>query len=210
MNENINFIDDDKEFDDKKEKMLNVFQKGMMFENKLFKDNYSHFLCFEFDFIFTDVFYLGIQNFVKQLYDSSFIFYVLSPDSEDYFYKHFFKYNVADISLEYSYSDFLNFIHLDPGGSPADCMWANSETILFFSNSLLWGMACSKDWEIGIVGFSDEKTYNIFIDIFKENVGDGKIFDTIDSYMNQYNKQFHWCKSTLNKWNVLKNSYMLK
>ena len=64
----------------------------------------------------------------------------------------------------------MDFLGLDPGNSPADTLLHNAETIAVYSNEPIWGIMGSKDLEIGIIGFKDEKIKTEFLSCFDEDV----------------------------------------
>ena len=187
----IDFISDKKEFEEQTEEKNGILLKDIHFPQKVFKDLFYRFLFFDFDYIYSAEFYQQLLHFLRLQEKSFFTFYTITPDPVTYFYKHFQKYSVAKISIDKTHKDYLNFLNLDPG-NPADCLFSNGVDISIFAKKSHWGIVGSKDWEIAIIGFSDIKSINDFEKAFYPNIGDGKFFDTIESYIEEFGKMFNW------------------
>jgi len=206
----IDFIYNKDDFEKQSLMKNQIFRLNTLLPDNLFQEELDNFLFFQSDFIYTDGFLRGIQTLINKEGNQSFVFYTLSPDPASYFFFYFKKYSVAIIPINATKQDYFNFLHRDPGGNLADSLWSNGETVGVFSESLDWGLFASKDWEIGVVGFKTDKVKKLFIESFKEDVGPGKIFDTLDSYMEEYNNMFHWKEENIARWNKLRSNYLNK
>jgi len=203
----IKYIETKKEFDNQTVELLKIFKANTSFQNNIFTQDYGNFLFFEFDYIYTNDYFHGIQSLINETEGKCFTFYTLSPDPEKYFHENFNKYSVSIISQEDSYKNYVDFLHRSPG-NVADSLINNAETIAFFSAQSLWGVVASKEWEIGVVGFRNSYIKRLFTHIFRNDVGPGKIFDTLDSYISEYDSMFNWSEKTRQNWFNLKLSYL--
>jgi len=164
----INFLDSEQDYNNVTNDLKQIFREGIDIVENAFVKDFTIYTAFEFDKIYSKKFYSGLKNFLDKLSSKGFIFYTLVPTSNDYFFKHFSKYSIARVAINAPYNDYMEFLHRDPGNSPADALLHNAETIAIFSNELIWGIIGSKDLEVGIVSFKDEKTKNDFISCFDE------------------------------------------
>lgn len=204
----VDYIISNKEdFDRERSKKDQIFKPNLLFPDNLFFDDFYGFLFFESDFIYTSTFLSGIQIFIKKIKNSFFTFYSISPEADEYFFNNFGKYGVATFTINDNHEVYKKNLHRDFDQKRGDSLSISGETVAIFSDSLDWGMVASKNWEIGIVGFKSDRIKELYIDSFKENVGSGKIFDTIDSYIKEYDSMFHWEEDIKNEWNKLKKNY---
>ena len=70
-----------------------------------------------------------MQDFLGKTHSIRFIFYTLAPAPDDYFFTHFSKYSVARVPVSTPYDDYIEFLHRDPGSSPADALLHNAEIL---------------------------------------------------------------------------------
>lgn len=76
---------------------------------------------------------------------------VLKPDPFSYFNFHFGKYSGFVHRAEHSDDDFFESWQKDPGGSPADCLWANSERYAVLPIPGDWFVYADRKWEMGVL-----------------------------------------------------------
>ena len=204
----VDFIVDKERFEKERIKKNKIFQADLLLPDNMFKRGFDDFLFFESIFLYHEDFFEGMIEFIKKLGNNSFTFYTASPNPESYFYYYFKKYSVAVIPITATSDEYQEFIHRDPGDSPADSMFSNGETVVLFSETPEWGIVASKDWEIGIVGFKTKKVREFFIESFKEDVGPDKMFDTLDSYIQQFDSMFHMTEEAKKRWYNLRKNYL--
>ena len=167
----IEYISQPDQFAIEKEYLRRVFNDQVDLPNNLFTNDFKYFDAFEFDLVYSDVFFDGF----KKIKNHWFTFYTISPSPEEYFFKHFGKFSVGKFNLDCHYDDYINFLNSDPGNSPADALICNSELVTFYSNEPNWGIVGSKDAEIAIVGFKKKVIRNVFLNAFNCNVKFGSI-----------------------------------
>lgn len=171
----LNYVTTSEELNKEKIVLGQIFNPEIKLPNNAFVGSFSLFKAFEFDLIYGEIFFTGIQSFIKKILNESFTFYTLSPSPEKYFFKHFYKYSVVKFPLNSTYEDYITFLHKNPGDSPADSLIDNSQTVILYSNNLNWGIIGDKDREIAIVGFKDLSTQNMFLNSFNDEM----LFSTI-------------------------------
>lgn len=80
-----------------------------------------------------------------------FVSLVLKPDPFSYFNFHFHKYPGFMHRAEQSDDDFFESWQQDPGDSPADCLWANSERYAVLPTPGTWFMYADRKREMGVL-----------------------------------------------------------
>ena len=160
----------DKIEDFKEEKLLvhRIFRKNVELPENVFNENFISFRAFELDRFYDDIFYNGFTEFLRKISEPEFSFYTVSPSPDVYFFKNFCKFSVFKVPIDCSFYDFMDFLEEDPGDSPADALRYNSETFTLYSNSSSWGIIGSKNWETGIIGFSNLHVQAIFLNSFAD------------------------------------------
>lgn len=166
----LSFIDSEEEYNDASNKLERVFQKGIDIVENSFTKEFAIYRAFEFDLIYSEAFYCSLQLFLRTINGKWFLFYTLAPAPDNYFFSNFSKYSVAKVPVDTPYEQYIEFLHSDPGSSPADALIHNAETIALYSDEPIWGITGSKDLEIGIVGFKDEITKTAFLSCFQYDV----------------------------------------
>jgi hypothetical protein len=76
---------------------------------------------------------------------------VLRPDPFSYFHFHFGKYPGFIHRAEHTYVYFFVCWQWDPGGSPADCLWADSERYAVLPIPGDWFVYADRKWEMGVL-----------------------------------------------------------
>jgi len=130
---------------------------------QVFKDTLSHFLFISSDDIFFDKdFFNKLKSFVKDIGTTRIFLAVLDPDPEAYFFHHFGKYAVIEMSVDDTTSDYRAIIREDPGDSSADALESNSTVGVIYDDSAKWAIYFHRGYEFGIVAFTDKEIRNLF------------------------------------------------
>lgn len=166
----LKFINSEQEYIDATNGLGRVLKKEIDLVKNPFTKEFSIFIGFEFDKIYSQGFYLSLQKFLEKINSKEFTFYTLVPEPDDYFFAHFSKYSIARVGASATYEEYIELLHQDPGDSSADALIHNAETVAMYSNEAIWGIIGSKDLEIGIVGFKDEESKAKFMSCFEKNV----------------------------------------
>jgi hypothetical protein len=141
---------------------------------QVFKSPLSLFVFINSDEIFHTVsFFQRIKSFLSQIEESRLFLAVIEPDPKDYFFHHFGKYSIVEMSVEDTNDDYLRIAQEDPGNSPADAIGFNSRVVLLFSSSGRWAIYVDRDYELGIVGFADKELLKLFASLY----GSNNVFD---------------------------------
>jgi len=203
----IDFIKTKNQYKTLNLKFYSIFKHNKEIEKNPFNANFKYFLAFDFDFIYDELFFDGIKKFLMKINEKDVVFYTISPSPEKYFFKHFKKYSIFKIDLLTSDTEINDIMMKDPGGSPADAIALNSDDIALFSDSNDWAILASRDWEIGIVGFSDLKLKNLFLSSFGS---DANIFSTIGERVKILKEILNFNEVDLNNYNQLIESYKIR
>lgn len=129
---------------------------------QVFANQYNNFLFINFDDIFMVSFFKHIQCFLKKIGEYQFNFATIKPDPEDYYYKHFKKYNAISFTVNNKINEFICAINDDPGKSKADAIIHNTDKILVYSNSLGWAIYGERELEIAICAFKCKSVMKLF------------------------------------------------
>lgn len=200
----IDFIKNRDEFEEKKLKFLSLFDKNIDFAENPFKSNFKYYLAFEFDFIYHKHFFEGLKIFMSKTENEKLIFFTIVPSPENFFYKNFKKYSVFEIGINNSDEELNKIMMKNPGGSTADVLAINSNEVAWFSKLDDWGVLGSRDWEMGIVGFSNKESRRLFLSSFDE----GKdMFFTIQKQVEIYDHMFEFDDEQRNNYNNLIKNY---
>ena len=91
------------------------------------------------------------------------LFAVIEPDPERYFFHHFGKYPIIEVSVNDSEETFLKAVNEDPGGSPADAIIYNGRVIVVYSDSPVWALYGERDYEFCVAAFAREELKDAFV-----------------------------------------------
>lgn len=142
-------------------------------------EGFSKFLVIDADEIFVD-FFERIQNCMQAFGESVWTFAVIDPDPELYFYHHFRKYPIFDVTAADSAEDFRSITTADPGESPADAIAFNGVITVAYPVSQRWVVYADQDHEIGIIGFKDRETMKVFSSAY----GQDRLFSMAEALPN--------------------------
>lgn len=156
------------EFEGYKSRLYEHF-KDTSFDYNPFKERFKYFVGFEFEFIYHELFFEGLKHFLHKIDNHSVVFYTIDPSPEEYFYHHFGKYSVFEISSFATDAELNAIMTQDPGNSSADSICTSSDEIAWFSKSNEWAILGYRDWEIAVVGFTNLETKQKFIESFSED-----------------------------------------
>jgi hypothetical protein len=133
------------------------------FPGFVFRDRFSNFVCMDFDKVLTGAFHERLKNFLERMGETRYFLAVIDPEPENYFFHHFGKYPFLEVSVLDSEAEFLRAVNEDPGGSPADAITYNGRVVVAYSDSGEWALYGERDYEFGIVAFSEEEHKEAFI-----------------------------------------------
>jgi hypothetical protein len=113
------------------------------------------FDCVEFH---TRHFFEFLCKLMEWSKDSHFRYIVLEPDPFSYYFTHFSKYPLFEISIDDSDEAYINALNEDPGGSPADAVGTNWFRYVILPPSKKWFIHGQQDARSGEGG-------NLFVPI---------------------------------------------
>jgi hypothetical protein len=131
--------------------------------DQVFRNTLSHFLFISSDDIFYEKdFFSKLKSFVIDIGTNRIFLAVLDPDPEAYFFHHFGKYSVVEMSVHDTTSDYRAIIREDPGDSSADALESNLTVGVIYDDSAKWAIYFHRGYEFGIVAFADKEFRNLF------------------------------------------------
>lgn len=202
------FVTDKEEFIKYKSRFYQLFDPTVDFEDNPFNPIFKYFLAFEFDFIYHELFFEGLKEFLSKIGDKTVTFYTIDPSPEEYFYKHFQKYSVFEISNDATDKELNHIMMKNPGDNSADAIALTSDEISWYSASNDWGIMGSKDWEVAIVGFTSEKIKELFIESFSENAQ--LMFTSVEQFVEEFKEMVVFNDVRTNFYNNLIKNYQDK
>ena len=133
----------------------------------VFSSNYSGFLFFAFDKIFTKDFFRRTEKFLRKFDEDIFWLSVMDPDPKEYFFNHFRHYGIIECIVDDTDSDYLDALNADPGGSPADALIHNSNIIAVVSPSADWIIHGDRAADVAVCAFRTTFRQSVFFAIFE-------------------------------------------
>jgi hypothetical protein len=153
MNVSELFLKTTKEFDENYFRIKKIFNMEVQLPYRVFKDNYSHYLFEEFDWALSEEFWDSIKKIANLVNDSHIILGVIDPHPVEYYFKEFNYYNWAEIPLECSSQQYYDFLWTAPESSQADSIVLNSNTIIWASPSMKWGVWGDRSYGVCVLAF---------------------------------------------------------
>lgn len=175
----MEFLTDDTLFLKKISEVESVVKRDVQLPKQVFCKDFSKFVVIDFDEIFIDFFH-KINAFLLASSEFQWTFAVIDPNPQTYFYYHFKKYPVFEVTIEDDIENYKSLIWEDPGDSPADSLDTNAAVIVVYSKTLNWAIYADKEFEIGIVGFRETETMEKFISSY----GKDRIFSMAEAIPN--------------------------
>lgn len=184
-----------------------LFFNEEKFENNPFKERFKYYVAFEFDFIFWVAFLEGLIVFTKKTGSDKLFFYTTKP-SVDYFFNRFNKYSAfeVDVSTPIKAENLYDFLDEPYDDSSIASIWLITNEVCWFSESNDWALLASRDWEIGIVAFSDLNLIKEFMDSFEEDA-EAMIFPSLESHIKMLDKVFDFSKEAKSRYKKLIQNY---
>jgi hypothetical protein len=140
------------------------------FPENVFKELFSETAFINSDEIFVEGFIPKIKTFLKSISEDKFYFIVLEPNPKKYFFHHFNKYPLIEVSIVDEEDDYFSIIEENPGESPADAIRYVSKVILIYSDSLNWAIYINRDYEVGIIGAKKREITEKFVTALGRNL----------------------------------------
>lgn len=162
MVEKLFFINAAHEYEAALSLLNRVFQIKNSLPEQVFKKPFFGFICIDFDSSMTANFWdIVLQPIGKIFNDSHILTAVLDPDPKDYFYHNFGYYNILNLPIYITGTEYLKSLEIGPAESPADAILYNSEVVVWVPNGGRWAIWGQRDYEICILAFADEQAMNL-------------------------------------------------
>jgi hypothetical protein len=140
MKSNNYFIRESAQFNEASKRIEAAFLIKAGLPSQVFRPGFSSFAFEEFDWTLSDTFWPSVQGLAKAEGDDSILVAVLNPNPETYFKKEFGYYNWLCIPTSQPEEVYLQLINSHPDGSEADSIRANSDKVVWISNSCNWAI----------------------------------------------------------------------
>lgn len=163
-----------------------LIRRSCVLPQQVFHNQFKKFRVIDFDEIFVD-FFQRINACVEALRERIWTVAVVDPDPENYFYHHFRKYPIFDVTPKDSSEEYFSLISENFGDSPADSISSNGVIIIVYPKSGNWVVYADRNFEIGIVGFCNMETMGIFVSAY----GNNRIFTIADALTNLLSVTFN-------------------
>lgn len=163
----MKYLTDADEFSRSQRAVDALVRRELHLPEQVFKAPLSHFAFIQWDDVDTSDFFEKMKSFLDGTGESRWFLAVLEPDPEDYFFRHFGKYSVVEISTGDTFESYRNLLQSDPGDSPADAIAYNSTVIALYSDSGKWAIYGDRDYEFGVAAFADRGLHELFTSSFE-------------------------------------------
>lgn len=138
--------------------------------DQVFKTPFFGFTCEDFDDTMTANFWNTLlQPIGKALNDSHILTAVLDPDPKNYFYPNFGYYNMLNMPIDTTGTEYLKSLETGPVTSPADAILYNSEIVVWAPSGGRWAVWGQRDCEICILAFADEQAMAVVRSFLNKN-----------------------------------------
>jgi hypothetical protein len=137
--------------------------------SQVFREKYLMFRIIDFDEIYSAKFFQNINNLLKEEDNIKWTFAVLENSPQDFFYKLCRKYPIFEVTSNDSFEDYLSITRDELECIPNESLADNAYIIVIYPESLKWVIYGDFNFEIGIVGFSDNETMEQFTSTYEAN-----------------------------------------
>lgn len=144
------------DFEAELQKIDRIIDRNAALPDQVFVRRPVAFYIIDFDQLWLEEFFEDAQRLTNRAGDESFTLAVLRPDPDHYYHTEFGKFPLARFSDADTPQRYINELHRDPGGSPADAIACNSNVILVYPASARWSIYGDRDWEIAIIAVMDD------------------------------------------------------
>ena len=141
-----------------------MFSREQRLPQPVFKEVLDHPLFTDSDAMLLSSYFERLKAFVAECGDDKFFLAAVDPDPEDYFYERSGKYPIIQISVQDSAEEYAQLLHTDLG--EAGALAYNGRVILFYSDSMTWGINVDQDLELAVAGFADDRLNAIFTAVY--------------------------------------------
>ena len=150
------FIKDMNEYNDTLKLISNVFRMERGLPEQVFIEKYDKFLFEEFDWTMSGEFWNILQTLARKTNDNYIITAIMDPSPANYFYNEFGYFNWGKLPINLTSDKYLKFIESSPKDSVADSILHNSNTIIWTSPSLKWGIFGERNYGVCVMAFKSD------------------------------------------------------
>ena len=154
----MRFVMDTEAFKQYQARIDGLIRREKRLPENVFKGSLTHFVFIHADDLFHTQDPFGkMKSFVTSISEERWFLAVVEPDPEDYFFRHFGKYSIIEMSVNDTTDEYRRILLEDPGDSPADAIMINSTIMMLASDSGRWAIYVDQGMELAIAGFVERE-----------------------------------------------------
>ena len=168
----MHLIKEEQTYKSKFSKIESIIKRKAQLPDQVFRDKPYWFKVIDFDEIYSRPFFDAVNNFLEEERGSIWTFAVLENDPEEFFFNRCKKYPIFEINISDSFENYQSITRGELECIPNESLADNAYVIVVYPESLKWVIYGDFDFEIGIIGFWDNETIDIFISKYSK----GRVF----------------------------------
>jgi len=168
----MELIYQEKIFRQKISEVESVINRQIRLPEQVFYKQFTKFAVIDFDEIFSEFFFQNIKKILKEESKYKFTFAVLENDPEEFFFKYCKKYPIFEVTNNDNYEDYLSITRDKLECIPNESLADNAYILTIYPEFLEWVVYGDFNFELGIIGFVNEKVMKNFVSIY----GNTRIF----------------------------------
>lgn len=173
----MEFITESNAFQLKGAEIDTIIRRHKELPHQIFQETFTRFLFISFNDIFTD-FFQRINSVLKAFGETNWTFAVIDPDPETFF-QHFKRYRIFEVAIADDQDDYQALFWDEPEGGP-ESIAVTASVMVIYPESKNWVIYADRDFEIGVVGFKESTT----VEIFTVAYGEDQLFTTEQAISN--------------------------
>jgi len=166
-------------FQQKLSKIESFIKRQAQLPDQVFREMPPWFRVIDFDEIYTRPFFQLVNKFLKEE-GGIWTFAVLENDPEKFFFKHCKTYPFFEVDASDTFENYQSITRDELTCIPNESLADNAYTIVMYHESLKWVIYADFDFEIGIIGFCDNDT----MELFSSQYAKGRLFTMAEAIPN--------------------------
>ena len=166
----MQFITSEKEFDTIVSQAKGLVNISADFPNALLRPGSDKEIFLTFNELRMSLFFNHLQDFLRTIDVSEFIYVVLDPSPDDYGVERIEKFKALKSTLSDTKEDFLNALNEYSGGGRPDCIMDDSNRIFVSTMKYDWCILGDRDSDLGFCYFSTPHLRSSFKDAYGADI----------------------------------------
>lgn len=151
----MRWLSDLSELRDERAKLATLLKLDQWLPDQVFRFPPARCFVLEFDRLLSHELIGAARRVSHQLDGGAITLGTLSPDPEEYFFKHFSRIPWLEIDPESPAEHVTAALMEDPGDSPADALLFRADRVIVYGDPIRWLYLGDRELEIGILGCLD-------------------------------------------------------